>query len=57
MSGVLNMNKFIKKLFGIDKIEEAIAEAEARMVQAVDETAAQQRESERARQAAVQAQE
>ena len=51
------MNKFIKKLFGIDKIEEAIAEAEARMVQAVDETAAQQRESERARQAAVQAQE
>jgi hypothetical protein len=51
------MNKFIKKIFGIDKIEEAIAEAEARMSQAVDETAAQQRESERARQAAVQAQE
>jgi hypothetical protein len=57
MSGVLNMNKFIKKLFGIDKIEEAISEAETRMIQAADETAAQQRESERARQAAVQAQE
>jgi hypothetical protein len=57
MSGVLNMNKIIKKLFGIDKIEEAITEAEARMNQAVEETAAQQRESERARQAALQAQE
>jgi hypothetical protein len=51
------MNKIIKKLFGIDKIEEAISEAEARMNQAVEETAAQQRESERARQAALQAQE
>lgn len=51
------MNKFIKKLFGIDKIEEAISDAEARMSQAVDETAAQQREAERARQAALQAQE
>lgn len=51
------MNKIIKKLFGIDKIEEAITEAEARMNQAVEETAAQQRESERARQAALQAQE
>jgi hypothetical protein len=51
------MNKFIKKLFGIDKIEEAITEAETRMNQAVEETAAQQRESERARQAALQAQE
>jgi hypothetical protein len=51
------MNKIIKKLFGIDKIEEAIAEAEFKMNQAVDETAAQQREAERARQAALQAQE
>jgi hypothetical protein len=51
------MNKFIKKLFGIDKIEEAISEAETRMIQAADETAAQQREAERARQAALQAQE
>ena len=51
------MNKIIKKLFGIDKIEEAISAAEIRMHQAVDETAAQQRESERARQAALQAQE
>jgi hypothetical protein len=57
MSGVLKMNKFIKKLFGIDKIEEAISAAETRMSQAVDETAAQQREAERARQAALQAQE
>jgi hypothetical protein len=57
MSGVLKMNKFIKKLFGIDKIEKAISDAETRMSQAVDETAAQQREAERARQAAVQAQE
>lgn len=51
------MNKIIKKMFGIDKIEEAISDAETRMNQAVDETAAQQRESERARQAALQAQE
>jgi hypothetical protein len=51
------MNKIIKKLFGIDKIEEAISEAEAKMNQAVEETAAQQREAERARQAALQAQE
>lgn len=57
MSGELNMNKIIKKLFGIDKIEEAISAAETRMHQAVDETAAQQREAERARQAALQAQE
>lgn len=46
------MNKIIKKLFGIDKIEDAISAAETRMHQAVDETAAQQREAERARQAA-----
>lgn len=51
------MNKFIKKLLGIDKIEDTIAEAEAKLMQAVDETAAQQREAERARQAALQAQE
>lgn len=57
MSGAHNMNKIIKKMFGIDKIEEAISDAETRMNQAVDETAAQQRESERARQAALQAQE
>ena len=57
MNGVHDMNKIIKKLFGIDKIEEAISAAEIRMHQAVDETAAQQRESERARQAALQAQE
>jgi hypothetical protein len=57
MNGVHDMNKIIKKLFGIDKIEEAISAAETRMHQAVDETAAQQRESERARQAALQAQE
>jgi hypothetical protein len=51
------MNKFIKKLFGIDKIENTIAEAEAKMMQVVEETAAQQREAERARQAALQAKE
>lgn len=51
------MNKIIKKLFGIDKIEDAISAAETRMHQAVDETAAQQREAERARQAALHAQE
>lgn len=51
------MNKIIKKLFGIDKIEEAISDAETKMHQAIDDTAAQQREAERARQAALQAQE
>lgn len=51
------MNKIIKKLFGIDKIEDAISAAETRMHRAVDETAAQQREAERARQAALHAQE
>jgi hypothetical protein len=51
------MNKFIKKMFGIDKIENTIAEAEAKMMQVVEQTAEQQREAERARQATLQAQE
>jgi hypothetical protein len=51
------MNKFIKKMFGIDKIEHTIAEAEAKLMQAIDQTAEHQQEAERARQAAVQAKE
>jgi hypothetical protein len=51
------LKKFIKKITGIQAIEDMRHEAEARMSQAIDETAARQREAERARQAAVQAQE
>lgn len=47
------MNKFIKKLFGIDKIEQITAEAEIRMHSAIDEAARHQQEAEKARQDAV----
>jgi hypothetical protein len=36
MSGELNMNKFIKKLFGIDKIEQATLDAETKLKDATD---------------------
>jgi hypothetical protein len=53
MSGVLNMNKFIKKLFGIDKIEEetrrAVADAEraTKIAKEAHEQAEQAKEAER----------
>jgi hypothetical protein len=53
MNGVLNMNKFIKKLFGIDKIEEetrrAVADAEhaTRIAKEAHEQAEQAKEAER----------
>jgi len=51
------LGKLFKRLTGIDKLEKTIAEAEAKMVKAVDETAAHQREAESARQEATKAQE
>ena len=45
--------KLFKKLTGIDKIEQAIASAEAKLTAAVDQTAAHQRDAERARQAEI----
>jgi 16S rRNA U1498 N3-methylase RsmE len=53
MSGVLNMNKFIKKLFGIDKIEEetrrAVEDAEraTRIAKEATEQAERAQEAER----------
>jgi hypothetical protein len=51
------LGKLFKRLTGIDKLEKTIADAEVKMLQAVDETAAHQREAESARQDAVKAQE
>lgn len=45
--------KLFKKLTGIDRLEKTIAEAEAKMHQAVEETADHQREAEKARQDAL----
>lgn len=51
------LGKFFKRLTGIDRLEKSIAEAEAKMLQAVDETAAHQRAAEQARQDAIAAKE
>ncbi len=51
------LGTFFKKITGIDKLEKTIADAEARLSQAVDDTAAHQREAERARQEAEKAKE
>lgn len=51
------ITKLFKRLTGIDKLEKTIADAEVKMLQAVDDTAAHQREAESARQAAIKAQE
>jgi hypothetical protein len=53
MNGVPDMNKFFKKLFGIDKIEEITSDAETRMQGAINEAAKHAKEAEIARQAAV----
>ena len=44
------LGKLFKRLTGIDKLEKTIADAESRLEKAVDDTAAHQREAERARQ-------
>jgi chemotaxis regulatin CheY-phosphate phosphatase CheZ len=44
------LGKLFKRLTGIDKLEKTIADAEFRLEKAVDDTAAHQREAERARQ-------
>jgi hypothetical protein len=51
------LGKFFKKITGVDKLEKTIAEAESKLMQAVEETAAHQREAERARQEAEKAKE
>ena len=51
------LGKFFKKITGVDKLEKTIADAESKLMQAVEETAAHQREAERARQDAEQAKE
>ena len=51
------LGKFFKKITGVDKLEKTIADAESKLMQAVEETAAHQREAERARHDAEQAKE
>jgi uncharacterized membrane-anchored protein len=51
------LGKFFKKITGVDKLEKTIADAESKLMQAVEETAAHQREAERARQEAEKAKE
>jgi hypothetical protein len=51
------LEKFFKRITGIDRLEKTIADAEAKMMQAIDDTAEYQREAERARQSATQAKE
>ena len=49
------VKNFFKRLVGLDKIEKITADAEAKMMEAVEATAAHQREAEKARQDAEQA--
>jgi hypothetical protein len=51
------LGKFFKRITGIDKLEATIADAESKLIKAIDDTAAHQREAERARQEAEKAQE
>ena len=51
------LTKFFKRLTGLDKVEQHLAETQKRLEEAVDKTAEHQREAERARQEAVTAQE
>ena len=44
------MKNFFKKLIGLDKVEQHLAETQKRLEEAVDKTAEHQREAERARQ-------
>ena len=49
------IKKLFEKLTGLDKVREETARAEVRMTEAIEAAAAQQRETEKARQAAEQA--
>ena len=51
------ITSFFKRITGIDKLEKSIADAQSKMLQAVDETAEHQRIAEQARQDAVVAKE
>jgi hypothetical protein len=51
------LTKFFKRLIGLDKVEQHLAETQKRLEEAVDKTAEQERESERARQEAEKAKE
>lgn len=51
------ITNFFKRITGIDKLEKSIADAQSKMLQAVDETAAHQRAAEQARQDAITARE
>jgi hypothetical protein len=44
------MKNFLKKLVGLDKVEQHLAETQKRLEEAIDKTAEHQREAERARQ-------
>ena len=49
------LTKFFKRLTGLDKVEQHLAETQKRLEEAVDKTAEHQREAEKARQEEVQA--
>jgi hypothetical protein len=51
------LTKFFKRLIGLDKVEQHLAETQLRLEEAVDKTAEHQREAERARQEEVTAKE
>ena len=53
--GETNMKNFFKKLVGLDKVEQHLAETQKRLEEAVDKTAEHQREAEKARQEELQA--
>ena len=49
------MKNFFKKLIGLDKVEQHLAETQKRLEEAVDKTAEHEREAEKARQEEIQA--
>ena len=49
------LTKFFKRLTGLDKVEQSLAETQKRLEEAVDKTAAHEREAEKARQEEIQA--
>lgn len=49
------LTKFFKRITGLDKVEQALIETQAKLEATVDKTAEHQRETEKARQAEVQA--
>ena len=49
------LTKFFKRLTGLDKVEQSLAETQKRLEEAVDKTAEHEREAEKARQEEIQA--